>query len=82
MFKQLLTSKKFVACAIGMVAIVASILLNKIHVDIPDDKIAEFVGVLVAYIVGQGIADNGKEAAKVAADSPVDPVPNVPVVVK
>jgi hypothetical protein len=48
---DILTSKKAIATAIGAVATAAG------H--------PELGAVLASYVIGQGIADNGKEAAKV-----------------
>ena len=46
-------------------------LIGKVGLDIPSDQLLEAVGPLLAlvavYILGQGQADKGKEAAKVAA---------------
>jgi hypothetical protein len=32
-----------------------------------DDSKTKLIGVLMAYLVGQGVADHGKEAAKIVA---------------
>lgn len=72
---ELLKSKKFVMAAVGLVAVVLSWALGAFGVPIPDDKIAEFLLVLVAYILGQGLADIGKASAEIAADSAASSAP-------
>lgn len=69
MLKQLLTSKKFVAAAVGLLTVVLAFVLGKLGVSVPDEKLAEFIGILAVYLLGQGIADHGKEAAKVNLDA-------------
>lgn len=60
LLKDLLSSKKAVA---GLVAI-AAIVLNAVGLPIPEDTLTQIVAVVMAYIVGQGFADIGKEAEK------------------
>ena len=60
--KALFSSKKFVAMLVGIVAT----LLAKIGLDVDDATVTKLVGVVVSFILGQGIADHGKEAAKIA----------------
>lgn len=59
--KQLLSSKKLVAAAIGVIVAVG----GRLGLDLSTEDVALIVGPIVAYILGQGIADHGKEAAKV-----------------
>ena len=40
--------------------------VGKLGLEMTTDELLPILGPLVAYIVGQGIADNGKEAAKAA----------------
>jgi hypothetical protein len=61
--KNLLGSKKFVAMIVGVI----SMLVAKIGWDVDDETITKVVALVASYVVGQGIADNGKEAAKVKA---------------
>lgn len=63
MFKALFTSKKFIAALAGVVVSLVSVA----GLELPTDAVAAVLAPVMAYIVGQGIADNGKEAAKVAA---------------
>ncbi len=67
--KDILKSKKFVAACVGVVGVVLSILLGKMGVMITDAQVVEFLAPIVGFVVGQGIADHGKEAAKIAAAS-------------
>jgi len=60
--KALLTSKK----AAAMVAAVIMTIIGK-KVGLDEAQVTGIVGSIIAYIIGQGIADNGKEAAKVTA---------------
>jgi len=64
LLKELLNSKKFVAMIIGVIATFLSRRLG-----LPEEQVAEVIGLIIAYVVGQGIADNGKEAAKIAGNS-------------
>lgn len=61
--KGLLTSKKFTVAVAGI--IVAA--LAKIHFNVSAELVQEFVVIVVAYILAQGWADSGKEAAKIEA---------------
>lgn len=58
--KQLLGSKK----AVVAVVTVLVALLGLFGLDLDADKLAAALSPLLAYIIGQGVADNGKEAAK------------------
>jgi hypothetical protein len=62
-FKQILSSKKVVlALVAGATAGVA-----KLGFAVDSETVALIVSPLIAAIVGQGIADHGKEAAKIEA---------------
>tara|TARA_R100001244_G_scaffold99872_1_gene74528 strand:+ start:232 stop:447 length:216 start_codon:yes stop_codon:yes gene_type:complete len=58
--KEMTTSKKFIAAIAG--TIVA--FLATVGLDLPPGDVAALIGPIVAYIIGQGWADSGKEAAK------------------
>jgi hypothetical protein len=58
--KDLLTSKKFVA---AVTAALVAFLSNLYGIE-PDQALL-IVGPLVAYVLGQGLADLGKERAKI-----------------
>lgn len=60
MFKTLLTSKKFVAAVIG----VAVGLIAKLGIELDTDAVVIVVSPILAYIVGQGVADHGKSRAQ------------------
>lgn len=61
--KEAATSKKFIVTVAGVI----SGALLKINLDLPTEDVAVVLSPLVAYILGQGWADRGKEAAKVTA---------------
>lgn len=61
--KALLSSKKFVAALIAALVW----LTGKVGLSVDTETMAGIVGPIVAYVVGQGIADAGKEAAKTNA---------------
>jgi hypothetical protein len=61
MLKTLLKSKKFLVSLSG----VLFVLLNQtLGLNIPEATVAEVVGLMAAYVIGQGFADKGKEAVK------------------
>jgi hypothetical protein len=62
-FKDLLASKKAIAGIAGAVMI----LVGRLGLDIDSELVTQFVSLVIAYIVGQGIADHGKEGAKIEA---------------
>lgn len=62
LWQQLLGSKKFTAMVIG---IIATFLSTRFGLDESSTK--EIVALVVSYIIGQGIADHGKEAVKTEA---------------
>lgn len=61
-WSDLLSSKKFKALVVGVILTIAN---DKLHLGLSEDTVQEAVAMLVAYMLGQGIADHGKEAAKV-----------------
>ena len=77
--KGLLGSKKFVATMIG-VAVTIAINLGLDPV-LAKEIVPVVMTLIASYVVGQGIADHGKEAAKVHAaaaaafDAGADPEP-------
>lgn len=66
--KGLLSSKKFVATITGIIAT----LVAKIGWEVDGEALAAIVALIVSYVVGQGVADHGKEAAIVAAAAKQD----------
>jgi hypothetical protein len=64
--KALFSSKKGVAAIAGILCVVAQQLGFAF---LTEAALMQILGVIGAFIVGQGIADNGKEAAKVTNGS-------------
>jgi len=64
--KGLFGSKKFLAMLTGFIVT----LVAKIGWDIPEETITKLVGLIASYILGQGMADFGKEKPVV---NPVQP---------
>jgi len=65
--KEFLTSKKFIAAVAGILLT----LLAKLHFEIPESTVQELVGLIIAYLISQGWADRGKEAAKIQATAAI-----------
>lgn len=64
MLKALFGSKKFMAAAIGVVAVLVHGLLQQFGVkSVSDEAVLQAVGLIASYVVGQGLADFGKSAA-------------------
>lgn len=61
--KELLASKKFLALLAALLAWV----IGKLGLDIPAADLLPVLGLIAIYIVGQGVADLGKESSKVLA---------------
>lgn len=59
---DLLKSKKFIMSVGGVLAVVLGHFLG-----VPEETTLEIVGIVIAFVLGQGIADAGKEAAKAKA---------------
>ena len=59
MIKVLFRSKKFTAMIIGIVATFLSTRFN-----LPEEQVREIVALVIAYIIGQGVADMGKQTTK------------------
>lgn len=64
--KALLSSKKFIAALIAALVWLG----GKVGLHVDSETMAGIVGPIVAYVLGQGIADHGKEAAQIAASTP------------
>lgn len=60
---EIIKSKKFQAALVGM----ALLLLEQVVPGISTLPVNEAVALLAVYIIGQGLADFGKERAKVEA---------------
>ena len=59
MIKVLFSSKKFTAMIIGIIATFLSTRFN-----LPEEQVREIVALVIAYIIGQGVADKGKQTPK------------------
>ena len=57
--KVLFSSKKFTAMIIGIIATFLSTRFN-----LPEEQVREIVALVIAYIIGQGVADMGKQTTK------------------
>ena len=57
----LATSKKAIATVVGVILV----LTNRIGLQLPEEQLTAVITPIVAYIVGQGLADFGKEKHKV-----------------
>ena len=58
--QQLIKSKKFLAM-VGAILV----MLAQQQLGIDEDTAQKIMNVVIGYIIGQGIADNGKEAARI-----------------
>jgi hypothetical protein len=61
--RNLFSSKKFVVLIAAAIAYVAS----RFSFNLEQSDCLAFVGLAASYILGQGMADNGKEKAKIEA---------------
>lgn len=63
LIKSLLSSKKFIAAIVG----IAIAIGGRYGLNFDPELVREIVLLLAAYVVGQGISDLGKDAAKITA---------------
>jgi hypothetical protein len=77
---ELFKSKKFVVAMIGVATVVVVALLAKLGVPIPEDDVNKALMLLGTYVLGQGVADIGKERAKTEAATVTTPIVNVATV--
>lgn len=61
--KQMLGSKKAIAMVAGIIVSAAA----HIGFDLPPEEVTGILAPILAYIVGQGVADHGKEKEKARA---------------
>jgi len=59
--KEMIQSKKAIAMIAGMIVT----LVAKVGLDLDVDAIAVIISPVIAYIIGQGWADTGKEVEKI-----------------
>lgn len=73
----LLGSKKFVAFLVSLAVMLITALSGKLGLGVSEEQANEIslkvVGLASPYLLGQGIADHGKEAAKEAAKETTKP---------
>lgn len=63
--KAMFGSKKFLASVVGMVVG----LVAKVGIELDTDAVMAVLSPVLAFVLGQGIADAGKEAKKAANGS-------------
>lgn len=69
---EMLSSKKFLMALAG----VAVIVLDKVfNWQVSDETMLTVLGLIATYIIGQGIADAGKEAVKIEQQNGGQPKP-------
>lgn len=59
--REFVTSKKFIVAVVGVIIAIA----GRHGLSLDPQTVEHVVYLFVAYLLGQGIADHGKEAAKV-----------------
>lgn len=69
LIKSFLHSKKFVAAIIGIIITIG----GRYGLNLDPQLVQDVVYILIAYIVGQGIADHGKAAAQITAMAEISP---------
>jgi len=67
MLRDLFKSKKFVSLLVGVLVFV----LGRFGLGVSEDQLLPIVGLIASYIIGQGVSDSGKEAAKELAKNPL-----------
>lgn len=63
--KQLLTSKRFGVAVTGVLIVIFNDYLG---LDLDTKSLLSIVGLVIAFVVSQGSADKGKEAAKILTE--------------
>ena len=59
LFAEIVTSKKAIATLAGVVLVAT----NRFGLQLPEDAVTQIIGSIAAYVVSQGLADFGKNAA-------------------
>jgi len=72
-FELLADSKKVRALLAGLIMLALLPLAEKFDVAVTSDQVSGALLLLATYIIGQGIADNGKEKALVELAADVEP---------
>lgn len=63
--KDMIGSKKAIAMIVGLIVSFA----GKYGLELPTEELTAILSPVLAYIVGQGVADAGKEKARIDRDS-------------
>lgn len=63
--KDMFGSKKAIAMIVGLIVSFA----GKYGLELPTEELTAILSPVLAYIVGQGLADAGKEKARIDRDS-------------
>ena len=66
--KEMLLSKKFLSALAGVIAAA----VGRLGLDLASEDLMTILAPLMAYIVGQGLSDQGKEAEKIKYMPPPD----------
>lgn len=75
----ILGSKKAVAAIATVIFTFLAPKLADLGITISEAELEKVIGIAIAYLVGQGIADSGKEAAKIKAAAGPDTTTNTAV---
>lgn len=59
---EILKSKKFQAALLGMLVVVVTAVLGKFGITVSEESTMQIVGLIMAYILGQGMADWSKNS--------------------
>jgi len=62
---ELLSSKKFLVLVAGLLTVLA----GRLGLDLDEETSNRIVAMIVAYLVGQGLADVGKSRARIDAET-------------
>lgn len=57
---EILKSKKFQASIVGIIVVILSAFIPELD----ETEVTKIVALIVSYVIGQGLADFGKEAKK------------------
>lgn len=73
-FGELLDSKKFMASLAGMISVILVTLAGHFHLgldpSVSDTLATKMLGFVAIYVGAQGVADHGKERAKIEVIDP------------
>ena len=72
--REFLTSKKFIVAVAGLIVAAA----GKVGLELPTDTVVLLLAPIITYLISQGWADRGKEAAKVAGTVALVTSPEAP----